>query len=405
MNHRINKGMAALFFAALGVFLVWSAIHRPKVLVVQSYATDYAWTRDMDQAIRKVLQEKPYEVKYHYMDTKNHDDPDFKRVAGNLVRRKIDEWEPDVLILADDNAQTLVGICYLNPEGRDIEGMRGVKRAANGLYGRCYKEHPGIRLVFTGVGATTEDYGYDGQWNVTGILERMDLEALREALLFIAQKRGKSDLRVHAPIDNSTSGFYNQDSLRMLRDRMAADGIAVTPQAIDTFDQWQAMVESTNREDDLLLFSNYHTVKCGSGPKAGQVKPAELLAWTGENSRLPALGAWGFFVEDGGMAAVGVSPYEQGEVAANMAVEIIDEGVMPSAVDLKVTSQAIIYLRDAPLRHFGLELPRVYENFARATGNFFPCQDRRNRCAADLAKMRRQQERPTAPTPCAHGGA
>lgn len=112
---------------------------RPRVLVVQSYAMDYSWSADVDKAIRRVLKEKSYQVRYHYMDTKSHSDAGFKRIAGARVRKLIDEWQPNALVLVDDNAQSLVGICYVDPAGRDVRELRAVKGGdAQSLFGSCH---------------------------------------------------------------------------------------------------------------------------------------------------------------------------------------------------------------------------------------------------------------------------
>jgi ABC-type uncharacterized transport system substrate-binding protein len=69
-----------------------------------------------------------------------------------------------------------------------------------------------------------------------------------------------------------------------------------------------------------------------------------------QNTSLPSIGGWGFFVEDGGMVSTGVSPFEQGEESAKMAVEIIEKTK--------------------------LKLPKVYEAFARATNNYYTDEEK-----------------------------
>ncbi len=407
---KINKLMMSGFFLILAIYVIWSAIHRPRVFVLQSYTNDYSWTRNVDGAIRKVLRYKPYDVKYHYMDTKAHSNRAFKRVAGNLARKQINEWKPDVLIAVDDNAQSLVSICYVDRAKIDKSNPPRVTRKfdARQIFGRCYEDNQQMKIVFSGIGAQPEDYGFSVQPNVTGILERMDVPALRDALLIISRRTGKPSLRVLAPIDDSTSGIYNLESLKRLKAAMAANGITVVPQVIVTFDEWRKMIEDSNKEYDLLLFSNYHTVKCGSQANSKRVSPGDLIAWTEANSSIPGMGAWGFYVGDGGMFSVGVSPFEQGEMAAKMAVDILDNHIQANEVSLKTTRQSIIYMREGSMRYHKLELPRIYEAFARASGNFYECFDRHSRsleekvsedhCRKDIlaVKMKKQERQSNA---------
>ena len=72
----------------------------------------------------------------------------------------------------------------------------------------------------------------------------------------------KPQLKVVAPIDDSTSGTYNYNSLLALKAEMESIGITVEPQIIKTFSEWKAIITQANSQADFLLFSNYHTIKC-----------------------------------------------------------------------------------------------------------------------------------------------
>ncbi len=484
MRPRVNRFMMAIFFLCLGGFLIWSAMQRPRVFVLQSYTRDYAWTRDVDDAIRNVFSGKPYDVKYHYMDTKRHSGPEFKRIAGALARKRINEWKPDVLIAVDDNAQSLVATCYMGPETGTAASQE-----AQALFGKCYDDHRELAVVFAGVGAQLADYGYVGQDNVTGILERIDIRALKRTLEIIAPEITESDLQVWAPIDDSTSGDYNQGLLEQLSTELAKtkSGITLKVRREGTFSEWQAMVNEANDKAHLLLFSNYHTViKCrlrvveisdanadeddfvtyqrefpsndrdcavlimrasgkseqltvagfddarkfrtvvvddpshelsrelekdrpsqskllklaavSLGRTLTRVPPSELIACMEASSRIPGIGAWGFYVEDGGMLSVGVSPFEQGETAARLAVEILDHDKNPKALAVETTRQSLVYMRESLMRYHSLELPPIYEAFARATGHYYGCKDRDGDCGADIsciADIKRRQGLPT----------
>ncbi|MBF0445226.1 MAG: hypothetical protein HQL68_06525 [Magnetococcales bacterium] len=395
MKPWINKGMMLLFFVCIVAYLVWRAIHRPRVLVLQSYDLEYAWTRDVNESIIKGFLGKPYDVQYHFMDTKTHFDPEFKYIAGSRARKRINNWKPDVLIAVDDNAQSLVAVCYMDPKKVDIDELRSAKNpAVRAIFGQCHKDHPDLKIVFVGIGAEPEDYGYKGQNSVTGILERMDLPALLETINLIARVQKKSKMVVVAPIDDSTSGIYNLDGLKKLENDAAPFGITIHPQQIKTFDQWKKMVEDANKNADLLLISNYHTIKCDANTKSARVSPHDLITWTEAHSSLPGLGAWGFYVADGGMLSVAVSPFEQGEVAARLASKIL-EGATPSSLAVETTHQSIIFMRKALISYYDLSLPRIYEAFARATDNFIPCKGKNCSMDIQLIKQMKEENRPT----------
>lgn len=318
------------------------------------------------------------------MDTKTHSGKSFKRMAGQSVIKQILDWKPNVLIAVDDNAQSLVGVCFSDPHGVDRDTLGGSSEMKK-LFGTCFDKHPNMVIVYSGIGAAPKDYGYRQDHNAIGILERMDQLALVDVFSIIAQQKQKPNLTVYAPIDNSTSGYYNLQSIQLLKKSLATLGITLTSEAISTFDDWKKGIINANQEADIILFSNYHTIQCNKNNKNNKnnktkrVKPKDLIEWTLNNSTLPGIGAWGFFVEDGGMLSVGVSPFEQGEVAARLAIDSIQEQQRAKKENRKAsldgfkihsTQQSTLSMRPDLLKKFDITLPHIYENFARATQNY-----------------------------------
>jgi ABC-type uncharacterized transport system substrate-binding protein len=82
------------------------------------------------------------------------------------------------------------------------------------------------------------------------------------------------------------------------------------------------------------------------------------------------MGTDGFFVEDGGALAIGASPFEQGEVAARMVLDIVTRGTIPRDIPVVSTEQFAVFMRGEKMQELGLWLPRFYESFARATHNY-----------------------------------
>lgn len=80
------------------------------------------------------------------------------------------------------------------------------------------------------------------------------------------------------------------------------------------------------------------------------MNPKDVLKWTTPRLKIPDIGCWGFFVEDGGMMSVAVSPYEQGEEAAKMAVRIIEEHIPPYKIDVKINNLYVVYMRGKSLK-------------------------------------------------------
>ncbi len=337
-KYNINQLLTVTFFVCLCVFLVAASINKPRVLVLQSYDTDFSWVTDINKAIERVLEKKPYSVRYHYMDTKRHPDQAFKEKAGLTARNMIKSWKPNVIIAVDDNAQEFVG--------------------------KYFNNDPSIDIVFTGMNATPDKYGYDKASNVTGVLERIPYGALKEVFLQVMTSDKKRIL--HISDSSETSQYIHNELVSFPWEPLKlVDSIQC-----DTFDDWKKALLTRQGDADFLLVTHYHTIK-KSKDDSSIMPPKEVMEWTMKNTKLPAIGCWGFNVEDGGMMAVAVSPFEQGELAAQMAVDIIDHKKPPSEIPVVTNKLFVMYLREPLLKIHHVKLPIMYEAFARATNNYY----------------------------------
>ncbi len=107
MNFKSNlvKVLMALFIIGALVAFVGTNLAKPRILVLHSYDLDYSWVRDVNVGLNRVLRGKPYNVRWHYMDTKRNPSNDFRERAGLLARRIIGDWKPDLIIAVDDDPQ------------------------------------------------------------------------------------------------------------------------------------------------------------------------------------------------------------------------------------------------------------------------------------------------------------
>lgn len=340
---RLRLLLISLFLIGTVIVTVSYNLHKPRLLVLHSYDLSYPWTRDATDGVRRVLDQYPhYAVRWFYMDTKRHPWPEYKAKTGHAARSAIERWNPDVVILIDDDAQEQVG--------------------------RHFAGHPRMQLVFSGVNGGVEDYGYNGAANVTGIFERKDLAALKTAVLALRGIPAQGGpLRVIHIGDASGSVAHDEDHFR------AFDWGPLQNQPgqlVNDFDAWKQAVHDAQTQADVIITSNYRKISRSVGDQS-LVPAAEIVAWTLANSRLPVIGTNGFFVEDGGELAIGTSPFEQGEVAARMAVKLLS-GQTAASIPQASTRQFVVYMRSARLHARGLSMPPLYEAFARATNNDLP---------------------------------
>ncbi|HOS39503.1 MAG TPA: ABC transporter substrate binding protein [Spirochaetota bacterium] len=338
MKINIVRSLAIVFIVGLLFFLVLENLRKPRVFILHSYALDYSWVRDINDGIMRIFKKRPYSLRWHYMDTKRHPAEDFKRHAGNTARRLIKNWRPDIIIAIDDTAQEHVA--------------------------KYFNNDPAINIVFTGVNAETKTYGYDTASNATGMLERVPLKEFKEVFVSLLPKDKRRIVHIS---DNSESSKYIHQELE------AVDWSPlrlVSSSRCDTFAQWKKAILEAHSKGDILLVTHYHTIKEKMTDKM-VIPPKKIIDWTQPRLKMPAIGCWGFYVEDGGMMAVAVSPYEQGEEAAKMAVEIIETKRRPKDIPVKTGVQYVVYIREKLVRDINMDLPRMLEAFARATNNYF----------------------------------
>lgn len=342
MMRKIRQWLIVTFLVLTVAILAWFKITQPKVLVIQSYNTDYSWTRDIDIGIRRVFDDNlNYKVRWHYMDTKRHQGDDYKVRAGMLAIRQIESFHPNVIVAVDDDAQRYAVMKYAND--------------------------PKVSIVFAGINGSVEQYGYDHAANVTGIYERKPLRNLRDALVVMRYKDGKPLGRRIAHIGDKSDSVIEDskqiESMDWFPFRL------VSSKRVVTFDEWKQAVKYASANADVIVVSNYHDISRSRDGKV-PVPPGEIMAWTEANSKVPVVGMGGFMVDDGGMFAIGASGFEQGDTIARMTEQILDKGKRAGDIPQVMPRQYLVYIRQSVMDKRNLTMPDIYEAFSRASNNY-----------------------------------
>jgi hypothetical protein len=349
---KIAKVLMVVFIVGALAAFIATNLAKPRVLVLHSYELDYSWVRDINVGINRVLHGKAYTLRWHYMDTKRNPGREFGERAGLLARRIIDDWKPDLIIAVDDDAQKYAAMYY----ARDAGGGEG---------------RPRLQIVFAGLNGTPAPYGYDKAVNATGILERKQWQAVKNLIEQSVRPRVPADRAVRIAYVGDTSGSVKEDTAfleaydwspyQLWRSRL-----------VKTYDEWKDEVRLANEQADVLITTNYRRIQETADDPKRLVDPAELVKWTEDATpKIPVIGTNGFYVEDGGMIALATSPFEQGEVAARMAVQILEKKKDPKSIPVQSTQEFIVYMRADRIRSNNFHTPRVYESFARAMNNYY----------------------------------
>lgn len=340
INH--ERTLAMIFLFVMCIFLILHNVNKPRLLILHSYYKDYSWVTDQNKGMQRILKDKvSYIVKEHYLDTKRKPYSEYMERAGREARELIKRWQPDLIIACDDDAQQLVATYFIND--------------------------PQIKIVYTGIQGNPSQYGYDNASNVTGIVEKISVKGIKETLRELNKNREVKLTKIFHLSDKSTySAFVSKEIIFFNWKPFEL----VNSAEYETFEDWKNAIAQANNEADMLLITNYHTIRRSADDNS--IVPArEIIEWTEANSNLPGIGAWGFYVEDGGMLAVAVSPFEQGEVAAQIAVDVLEGKKRIQTLSPQTGKQYMLYMREDKLKEHRLKLPSIYEAFARANNNYF----------------------------------
>jgi ABC-type uncharacterized transport system substrate-binding protein len=280
------------------------------------------------------------------MDTKRHPSIEYKRKAGSITRKMIDQMKPEIIICIDDDAQRFVG--------------------------SYYKNDPDINVIFGGVNAKEGEYGYDPTAkNITGIYERVPLEGLKETILMLSAKKDLTKGIKIAHISDQSSTVVEDDTYIHAFTNWGKDILLQRSRLVSTFSDWKKEILTANDTLDIIVISNYRKIQVRDDNPDILVSPAEVMKWTMENATIPVVGLNAFVAEDGGGLAIGASPYEQGEVCAKMAMEMIVNNKPASEIPKQQTAQFIIGINQSVLSKIKLELQQIYTAFAKIAKRYY----------------------------------
>lgn len=256
-----------------------------KILYADSYHEGYAWSDGITKGIRTVFEGTGVELKVHRMDTKNNPSDDFKKQAGVQVKAVIEEFQPDVVILSDDNAVNYVLVEF-------------------------YKD-TSLPFVYCGLNWDSSLYGLPYK-NTAGMVEVALTNQLIEKLKQYTQGERMGYLSADTETERKNLENYNQ--LLQLNFTQTA--------FVKNFTEWKTAFKKMQGEVDILIFEN------NAGIPDWNDDEAENFAL--ENSKIP-VGTLNDWIMKTVLIGYTKVPEEQGEYSAQTALKILDD-VSPASL-------------------------------------------------------------------------
>ena len=257
-----------------------------KVLVVMSYHEDLRWVQEIRTGIDSVLS-GTCEIKYFYLDT-------YRNIEGGTQKAKdayalYQEFQPDGVIAADDDAQSLFVVPYL-------------------------KDKVKTPVMFCGVNAEPEQYGYPAS-NVSGVLERIHF---KESVAFLQTMVPSVRTVAYIMGDTPTSqGWYQQ--IRKEMETYSAKSVGF--RFVKTIEDAVAAAEALKADCDALFIDSIPGLKDRSG-KTPEEK--EIISDVTKAFGKPAIAANDYIIKFGILCAVVKTGQEQGEISSDMLLKAMN---------------------------------------------------------------------------------
>jgi ABC-type uncharacterized transport system substrate-binding protein len=246
------------------------------------------------------------------MDTKRHKDETSKKEAARKAKSLIEEWKPDVVITADDNA-------------------------AKYLIQPYYKDHK-TPFVFCGINWNVDGYGFPYE-NTTGMVEVAPIDILFNKVKNIL---GGASSAVYIGADTLT------ERKNLNRFISAAENHRINLQSylVSTTDEWIEGYKAAQLHDFVVIGSN-SGIKDWDPFAIKQTIHSHTQQLSTTNHR------WMMPYTLLGFTKI---PEEQGEWAGQVALAILD-GTSPGDIPIVSNKKWDIWINDRILKSSGLAIP------------------------------------------------
>ena len=281
-----------------------------KVLFIDSYHEGYPWSDGITEGVKAVIEPSKAELKIIRLDTKRNGGEDFAVKAGEQAKAVIEDYKPDVVVAADDNASRHV-------------------------IAKFYKGSA-IPFVFCGVNWDASGYGFPTD-NVTGMLEVASVNELVDLL-----KQTSAGERV--ALLTADSETERKDAANVKK----TFGMTFTEEVyVQDFAAWKAAFGDLQGKADILFVSNNAGIK--------DWNDAEAAAFAEANTKIPTGSVYDFMAPYVLVSYAKIAQ-EQGHWAAETALQILS-GTSPKDIPITHNKDGQMIINARIAQKMNAELP------------------------------------------------
>ncbi len=292
----------------------------PKVLYIGSYHEGYFWSDNIEKGLKKGLglkqtagsesTEPPVVLDIFRMNTKLRSDEESKKNAALEALQRIEQFQPDLIVISDDNAAKYLVQPYL------LETT--------------------IPIVFCGINYDASQYHLPTA-NSTGMLE---IDPIAETVEFLSQyAKGKRIGYLGSDdISNKKTIQYNEKIL----------GAPFTEgYLVSSYEEWKLAYQKLQTRVDMLIILNPIGIRGWS--------PEEADDFILHNTKIPSGGISAGEMRYSLLGHVKI-PEEQGWWSGKTALKIL-EGTSPAAIPIVTNKQTRLFLNPTLANAIGIHFP------------------------------------------------
>ncbi len=284
------KKLLIFFFISINIFTAG------RILIISSYHDEFKWQSTYKKAFRNTLGEE-YEYFYFNMDTKRLPKDKFEEKAKEAYEIFL-EIDPVLVLLGDDNAF---------------------------LYMKEYLYGLDVPVVFLGINSNIRDYIGGDRKNFAGVLERA---LFKQNIRLLENLLGSLDKVLILFEDTYTSTSILKEEFNN-KGQIKLKGIEIHIQRTNDWNQWKNIVDEAKENYDAVIIGTYQGIKENSK----SIDENIVINYTNEHLHIPLFAFWEFGIGQGkALGGLVLTGEEQGNAAANIAKEILEEGRSPSSI-------------------------------------------------------------------------
>ena len=292
---RPGVNISQLLFLLTAIAIIFSASPsfaydvKKNVLFLNSYHHGYHWSNDLLQGVRTILDtsEQKIDLQIEYMDTKKFLYEDISQNLYSLYKKKFTDEYFDIIVISDNDA-----LNFINEYREEL--------------------FPGVPVVFCGINDLQNSDIASG--NITGVEEIFDVIATID----IAKKLHPKRRHLVVLIDDSTAGTAIRKQIEKTSTQQDT-GMAIEYWINLSLPEAQRRVEHLPDDTILFIAPYYQTTPDGNFYTSEEVSEAIY-----QHSSVPIYTAWEFMVGYGAVGGRVLSGVEQGKLAGQIALRILN---------------------------------------------------------------------------------